>query len=82
MGLITAITLDDTTGEEIWTYGNEPVDEEKELGTGRHSCGGWITIRNISKTHQVISCRVCNFRLALPKSIQTWGDLLRWCRDR
>lgn len=67
-------------GETLIPYpGNEdnPEDEEElELCVGIHDiCDGWVDVRDVSDSHNVLYCRACGLRIYLCKDIKTWKDL-------
>lgn len=79
--MISAVTINRLTGEEIWPYEREPVTEDTELGiVVMHSCGGWIDVRGLSRTHRVFACRSCNAHIPFPRNIETWEDLVYWAK--
>jgi len=69
-----------------WCSGeDEFTDSDKMHRTpyrlGYHDlCKGGIIIQNVSKTHRVITCGGCGFRMYLPVSVQTFGDLREYCK--
>lgn len=56
----------------------EKNPDNKELSSciGVHDiCRGWMDIKQISQTHQRITCRACSFTMTIPLSIDTYGKL-------
>jgi len=47
---------------------------------GNHGiCTDFIDLKSVSTTHNVILCRSCKLRIVIPKEIETYGDLRRYC---
>ena len=60
----------------------EPQAEERHAIKGLHSCYNDqkpMKLVRVSKTHSVLCCENCMFRLPLPNEIDTLGKLRRWC---
>ncbi len=52
---------------------------DKIAGIKLHkTCDSFIDLLQTTKTHQVLACRVCNFRFLFPLEIQTWAELKTW----
>lgn len=60
-------------------------EEEEDMGlfddllssVGLHEfCNDWISIHQISKTHNVLSCGNCNLRILIPIAVDTWKKLV------
>ena len=47
-------------------HGHAPVHSE---------CAGWVDVCIISHTHNALVCRSCKFRIPVPKTVVTFGDL-------
>ena len=72
-------------GETLNGYPDISDERELELeccvGTHGVHCRGFMDIQQVSETHQALTCRRCNFRLLLPISVRTYGDLRKVCGD-
>lgn len=67
-------------GETLREYptdnGNHTRDEQKLSSVvGVHDGCGWVDLKSVSQTHQIILCRACGLRVVIPKSLITYGDL-------
>lgn len=65
-------------GEFLLSYPNDKNKDDCVLSLciGVHEfCEGWIDIGQVSKTHNALYCRRCNFRLLVPSEIDTWKKL-------
>lgn len=65
-------------GETLLGYPGSVRGDEGELGDciGVHDvCDGWVDIKKISTTHNVIVCRSCHLRVVVPMSLKTYGEL-------
>jgi hypothetical protein len=73
-------------GEELWTsYLDKEYTDNSELGCciGTHGqCDGFLSLKRISIKFNVICCRSCNFRLIIPVSIKTYGDLRKYMKSK
>jgi len=50
---------------------------------GHHDiCRGWIDIRKVSSTHNVITCAKCNLRIIIPEEIKTYRDLRKYLTEK
>ena len=48
---------------------------------GKHSiCGGIIVCRHISDSHQALICKECNLRIAFPKTVSNFDELVSYFR--
>ncbi|OGZ64108.1 MAG: hypothetical protein A3A98_03955 [Candidatus Staskawiczbacteria bacterium RIFCSPLOWO2_01_FULL_40_39] len=45
-------------------------------------CKGWISVKGVSATHNIIYCRSCGLRIQFPREIDTYGKLRQWCADQ
>ena len=63
-------------GETLKPYGDQNKDTVLAGTIGVHSCGGWVDIKTLSPTHNVIVCRACYLRIVIPNSIKTYGQLI------
>ncbi len=56
---------------------HHPPTDEMELSTcvGIHSCNCWVYRHNVSLTHFALRCRSCGWRVVLPQTVKTFGDL-------
>lgn len=52
---------------------NEETELEGDIGF--HSCNDWMSIVEISTTHNVIYCPTCLFRIVVPKSVKNYLNL-------
>lgn len=45
-------------------------------------CGGYFRIKPISETHNCLICLYgCGLRIVIPKGIDTYGKLRKWCEE-
>ena len=56
-----------------------PTQLDRKLGCVfiHNTCGGFVDLRTTSFTHKAFTCRVCGLRVAIPKEVETYGDLLK-----
>ena len=45
-------------------------------------CRGWMDLKRSSRTSNVLHCRQCGLRVALPRSIETIGEMDTYLRSR
>lgn len=45
-------------------------------------CSGNLSLRITTKTHQTLSCDRCNLRIAFPKNIETFTDLIKHLKEQ
>ncbi len=64
-------------GEWLGHYPGDKASDDQKLSTcvGVHSCNGWTDRHNVSPTHMALRCRQCGWRIVLPRTIETFGDL-------
>jgi hypothetical protein len=44
-------------------------------------CRGFLYVRPVSKTHNVIFCGNCVLRVLIPNEVDTYGKLWQWCAE-
>jgi len=44
-------------------------------------CNGTIQLRRVSAAHNAICCSYCNLRILVPKEIDDYGKLRKWCAE-
>src|SRR4029077_17592573 len=61
-------------GERLVAFFDEEEEDSELLGgTGRHEfCECWISLHEISKTHNAVCCEMCNLRIVIPKEVNTY----------
>lgn len=45
-------------------------------------CGGRLTLRNTTRSHNTLSCNNCNFRFSIPNFIETFTDLINHLKEQ
>jgi len=69
-------------GEAVLSQKNTPDNEKLSFGLKQHNvCLGFMNLTKVSKTHQALSCRCCNFRFVFPIGIDTWLKL-KQCMEK
>jgi hypothetical protein len=43
-----------------------------------HVCGGFVDLKEVSKTNNAMICRSCGLRVVLPNTVETYGELREW----
>lgn len=41
-------------------------------------CNGFVDIKEVSETHNMILCRKCHLRIVIPNTIKTYGELKKY----
>ena len=63
---------------------NDDYEESSHLSStiGTHVlCDGFIDIKEVSQTHNVLSCRACGLRFYIPIKVDTYGKLRKYMKS-
>lgn len=73
------------SGEALRPYPDSDMADGKPLGmciAVHYICNGFVDLKEVSPTHNAIVCRSCHWRVVIPNSIETFGELRQWARMR
>jgi hypothetical protein len=68
-------------GETLIAYPKSDMEDSRILAhcfAVHYVCNGFLDLHPITSEHNAITCRVCNLRIVIPNTIETFGELRKY----